>query len=1034
MDDTFQVTSFIGRQKELLDLETKTKSIGESANPCPKVVVVQAMGGQGKTQLALKFCHSSRDQFRGIFWINASSQQSTAARFVEIAERLDPRRAFENPETALQFVKNTLARWSERWMLVLDNYDDINSYNVKSFFPTRELQSYLICAWLTQVDGNGVILITSRHEGAGALASDPFISLQSMSDNDGLKLLLSSPEKREMQREDGLKIVNRLGGLALAISQAAAYIKVYQQSLPEFLAEYEIKKREILDYTPDEFWDYQKVLPDSKHAKAAASALTTWDMSFERMKQTRESPDDDEHRFKATSNFLAVCACLESSGISEYIFRRTIEYMDIPPEWSKLFLRYENETDWEADTIKVKSSDQKLPQIGAAEGGTRGEERKETRQSTWEVLQRSWNKIIQHKEIIQSNETTILEAKLPSQMTCWDTKAYLSETTKLRQLTLLHEVSRKVGDAQESEIIISIHPLIRDWLQVRDQSRKNRRKYLEEARDILFAVVLDRNMGLRHKSEVLQHLDSFILNDARILHNNSTLEYGDEFGNLIDVFTDFYEHEGRYKSATKLWEHSLTSREHTLGEKHPATISTMGRLATNFRLGGEYVKCEAMRRRHVSLCTEVHGPKHTETLGSMNNLGVILQTLERYDEAEEIHREILALTMETDGQAHPNTLTSMHNLGSALSGLGKSGDAEQIEREVLELQIETLGPNHLDVSASFHSLGQSLRLSGKADESLQMCKKAVEIQIKQLGRDHPSTLSSMHNLAYVLEENGNHEEAEEMCREVLERRVELLGQDHPGTLISMHNLASVLENQGKNGDSEETYRRVVDLRLQVLGQDHFDTLASMHDLAFVLQRRGKNNEAEEICHSIVKVQSEVLGQNHPLTLKSMHNLAFVLEKQGKDDGAEEIYRSIVELEFEVLGQNSIGRVTSLRLLANLLEKQGENDQAEEIQRTVMKLQVKQLGEDHPAALTGMHNLALVLEAQDKNDEAEQMYRKVVELELKVLGQNNPDRLLTMSYLANILEKKGQEEEAQDLWRRMEELEEEETREETKEDT
>src|SRR5271156_5965162 len=133
----------------------------------------------------------------------------------------------------------------------------------------------------------GDILFTSRNNGLDRLGT--LLEVPPMTTEDGVKLLLRGHRELDLQhyRVEGAKIVSRLGGLALAIDQAAAYIrykKMPLERLGDFLATYEAQQEKILRYTPRNFWEYGTM---QLHGKAeqnkAISAFTTWEMSFQQL-------------------------------------------------------------------------------------------------------------------------------------------------------------------------------------------------------------------------------------------------------------------------------------------------------------------------------------------------------------------------------------------------------------------------------------------------------------------------------------------------------------------------------------------------------------------------------------------------------------------------------------------------------------------------------------------------------------------------------------------------------------------------------
>jgi len=74
----------------------------------------------------------------------------------------------------------------------------------------------------------GDVLITSRHRGLGELGT--IIDIPAMPTKPGVELLLHRYSGIDVDgyMSDGSKIVHRLGGLALAIDQASAYMEYNQ--------------------------------------------------------------------------------------------------------------------------------------------------------------------------------------------------------------------------------------------------------------------------------------------------------------------------------------------------------------------------------------------------------------------------------------------------------------------------------------------------------------------------------------------------------------------------------------------------------------------------------------------------------------------------------------------------------------------------------------------------------------------------------------------------------------------------------------
>ena len=82
-----RVDGFVGRE-EILQKIDEALSDGSS----PHYAVLQGMGGQGKTQVALEYCHREKNNpYSAIFWVDATSQDRVEGSFQSISERIKTR-------------------------------------------------------------------------------------------------------------------------------------------------------------------------------------------------------------------------------------------------------------------------------------------------------------------------------------------------------------------------------------------------------------------------------------------------------------------------------------------------------------------------------------------------------------------------------------------------------------------------------------------------------------------------------------------------------------------------------------------------------------------------------------------------------------------------------------------------------------------------------------------------------------------------------------------------------------------------------
>lgn len=317
-----RVSKFIQRPNLISQITSLTTQDGEIS---PRICILYAMGGQGKTALAVDFCRRAETThlFLAIFWFDASSEDALKKGLVGISDILKRRidQTFGSTEERIDFVLQAIEGWNRPWLLIFDNYDNPDRFpNLNNYIPPS---SY------------GSVLITSRNANLARLGT--VIEVPPMSEEEALHLLhdrAGGAEKFVNEEEHAKKIVELLGYLPLAIDQAGAYIqRRVNFPLSRFIEEYKDRKESIWSKAPT-VWDYKQPV------------YTTWEMSFELI-------DEDENDRTEKGQVLTMLSFLDFRNISQDIFKvpRHLAFIsainDLEcPQWLQLLLTSNGEWDW----------------------------------------------------------------------------------------------------------------------------------------------------------------------------------------------------------------------------------------------------------------------------------------------------------------------------------------------------------------------------------------------------------------------------------------------------------------------------------------------------------------------------------------------------------------------------------------------------------------------------------------------------------------------------------------------------------------
>ena len=407
------------------------------------------------------------------------------------------------------------------------------------------------------------------------------------------------------------------------------------------------------------------------------------------------------------------------------------------------------------------------------------------------------------------------------------------------------------------EQLFSIHPVVRDWIQLR-KSREVRQRFAQELIITLRSYLkgIDSNeLSLETNQETLLHIDSCVNLDKDLLSEASYRSLDDDWYAAY-AFAEFYRRQGRYEEAVKLFEQALRHASKELGPSHKVTCITMENLASVYRQQGRFDEAEKLLNRILVEGEKTLGTKHPDMLSVANTLATVYYRQTRYNEAEQLYKKILNDKEERPGAMHLVTLGTASNLANVYSIKGQYKEAEKLYKQALTGSIKNLGPTHPDTLRAMHNLGQAYRDQRQYDKAEKFYERALTGKKEKLGATHPSTLRTVHCLGAVYQYQRRYDEAEKFYTQALTGRNEKLGVTHPDTLNTVHNLGSLYYDQRRYDEAEVFYKRALTGREEKLGVTHPGTLRTAGGLATLCRDQGQDDEAEVLAQKFGLTWSE----------------------------------------------------------------------------------------------------------------------------------------------------------------------------------
>ena len=223
---------FIGRDGVLEEIDIALKP----SDPGVSVVALHGMRGVGKTALAATYAHRHRADFCAVMWIGAHNELVCRNGFLSLGLRLGCIEEGIEEDRAIHQIREYLARLSAPLLLVFDNVPDVAA--VRQYLPHG---------------GGCKFLITSNFHDWSDIATA--IKLRPWLPDAGADYLIARFPRSE-PRSSAEDLSELLGGLPLALAQAAAFCARYGFSFATYIELYNQSTQGLLDdsmYAPADY-------------------------------------------------------------------------------------------------------------------------------------------------------------------------------------------------------------------------------------------------------------------------------------------------------------------------------------------------------------------------------------------------------------------------------------------------------------------------------------------------------------------------------------------------------------------------------------------------------------------------------------------------------------------------------------------------------------------------------------------------------------------------------------------------------------
>ena len=714
-----RIDYFVGRE----DILRRICEAFSAPSIC-RVAVLQAMRGQGKSQIALEYCHRTRNTtYSAVFWVDAATESAVIGSFISIFEEIKSSTdSFSDVKAKVAFVLRKIASWPSKWLLIFDNYDNPRNFpHIKSYFPDGQQGAILVTSW--RADTNELILARPAN----------FIEVPGLEEDAALELLMERSRQDNPDLDSAKCIVRRLGYHPLAITQAAVYIRKRVVRFSEFMNNFERRKPYILENVPL-ISEYTKKLPGSD-GEMALSVFTTLDLQLQPL---QSQSDGDSIEVKV----LTLLAFFDNNSIPSIFFKCYTRIHDkIKSIWLDHFIKDGNE--WDADLfndVLLELKDQSLIQTCMPEND-------KYYLVSLHPLIKDWIRLRTDPPICQEN--TMIAAL----------------------------IAPVVGEISDDDVIV--RRLIPPYAKAMQQ---NFEEYLLPCpTKVVNNEALGDYISAYEKCVWLLHIVLGTIGDEVLMMEQLRAFAQDTIGpkhrvtlRVLNSLASLYTLAGRDKEG-HLREEVVEKRRKVLGMTNPDTLASMVRLARSHHERNQPTKVEKLCEDVLETGKEVLAPSDDTMVRARMLLADVHRELGRFQEGEELLTPFLEVRDISLGRDPSSTILAIKRLAILFADQKRWDDLKELELHWFAgVEASVVHPECrvLDILAFIYSL------QSRFQDATRVLLRLCEERANYFGTESTHILQTVHVLVVLIYHRGDVDGACELLNGVIPGIARLLGDDH----------------------------------------------------------------------------------------------------------------------------------------------------------------------------------------------------------------------------------------------------------------
>ncbi|KMQ61154.1 hypothetical protein ACM40_15785 [Chryseobacterium sp. BLS98] len=665
----------VGRETDLLNLETLIDS-------SRRTVLVNGLGGVGKSTLAKLFVRKNFRRFSHIIWLDVHADFSKK-KLVGISPLLD---AFANNITLLNNLQLPIEDLApeDQLMMILNKLQNISGLNLLVIDNTsadiRELENKFPF-------DNWKILLTSREEIEGY----SLFNLEVLNDEDAIRLFY---QYYRIERSNlVINLLNYIGNHTLTIELLAKTAQKRRLSIHKLV--------ELLEQNGLQIPKTAKVFVDHDPQKNPTTL-------FEYLLKIFSISDLTEEQIQ----YLRYFSILNSTPIS---------YDD-----SKLLFGIPEVDNEFFDNISELASKGWLKELDG---------NYQIHQIVQEVLRAKL-------EPNESNCILLLNTLSKVLTISWETNPFDIR----RFVEYAESVASHIENSDDSKEIAELYSILglreEDLFNLEKSLLFNHKAVSIYEKDIPSnAIELSgRYNNLQSVYKTLGRIDEAFNFQFKAIELEEEYQHPlhPDVGTSYNNLSLLYEIEGDLESALDYQERAILIAEYNLAENHPHLAGAYNNYSLLLHKIGLIDKALLYQQKSFDIRKQVLAENHPELAQAHGNIAAMYESIDKLDEAEYHTLKSIEIRKEIYSNNHYTLGASYNNLASIYLKRKDFQKAHEFQMQAISIEVDALGDSHYTLGNTYSTMAVIQLQLGNLIEAKQYVERAISISKKNFAEGHPN--------------------------------------------------------------------------------------------------------------------------------------------------------------------------------------------------------------------------------------------------------------------------------------------------------